>query len=39
MWHITSDLLLAFLTEHRDGEPGTIESVIADAPELQLGPP
>ena len=37
MWRITSDLLLAFFAEHRDGEPGTIESVIADAPEVQPG--
>ena len=39
MWRITSDLLLAFFAEHRDGAPGTIGAVIADAPELRLGPP
>ena len=39
MWRITSDLLLAFFAEHRDGYPGTIGAVIAGAPELRPGPP
>ncbi len=39
IWRITSDLLLAFFAEHRDGEPSTIDAVIADVPEVQPGPP
>ena len=39
MWRITSDLLLAFFAEHRDGAPGTIGAVIAERRNFGSGRP
>jgi predicted dienelactone hydrolase len=38
MWRVTSDLLLAFVAEHRDGAPSALDAVL-DAPEITVGAP
>jgi pimeloyl-ACP methyl ester carboxylesterase len=39
MWRLTSDLLLAFFAEHRDGAASTITTIIDNASEVSLGAP
>jgi predicted dienelactone hydrolase len=39
MWRLTSDLLLAFFAEHRDGAASTITTIIDGAPEVSRGAP
>jgi pimeloyl-ACP methyl ester carboxylesterase len=38
MWRITSDLVLAFFAEHRDGAPSTLDAAVA-VPEITVGAP
>ena len=38
MWRVTSDLLLAFFAEHRDGAAATLDTVVA-APDVSVGAP